>query len=297
MNTPIELKLDGITVGKILSFGYETSGIYMKKIITILRKVYHHTNTDYEKRYCGKIGYKTDFLTETQYSLLEKHDLVPNNFQERTHDMLVKEFLKLKNSNKLDLEFSSSLFIKGLSGDYPRYRQTLMSYWYINQIKEHKFKDSENTPCCMICGLPQKTTQDRTRNLFTYYLGHSWNESPEDFLDEINDILNYPKPIVNEKDKEFLIKLLKEINKADPEETPGSLEKRIAKLKLLPKTDKYKRYGILQTLAVIGVLPHKPEIANSQPTRSDIVLPLAGWRGELGVNFDKVFEIFNIRIN
>jgi len=47
-------------------------------------------------------------------------------------------------------------------------------------------------------------------------------------------------------------------------------------------------------LAVIGVLPSSPKY-DKQPVRSDIALPLAGWKGELGVNFDKANEVFKIK--
>ena len=265
-----------------------------KKAINILKKNYHHTNSDYETDYFGEIGYKTDFLTEEQHSILKQANLVPNNFQKLTHDALLKGFLEIKNSGKLSLDSSTSLFIKGLSGKFPRYRQTLMSVWYLCGIDNHKFEKSELKENCSICGLPKNTFEDRTHSLFTYYLGHSWNEMPAHFLGELQEISEMPKPRILEDEIEVFINLLKEINKADANETPGQLEKRIAKSKLLPKTNKYKRYGILQTLAVIGVLPSNSEFDN-QPIRSDIVLPLAGWQVELGVDFNKVTEIFKIK--
>ncbi|MFF4291927.1 hypothetical protein ACFY0R_42675, partial [Streptomyces sp. NPDC001633] len=80
--------------------------------------------------------------------------------------------------------------------------------------------------------------------------------------------------------------------------TPGQLEKSIARARLLPRTDKYQRYGILIALAELGVLPNTllpPSIdrfvsrtecqaayrrVRGAP-RSDITLPLAAWRGGL----------------
>ncbi|MFD2562878.1 hypothetical protein [Aquimarina rubra] len=265
------------------------------KAIGILKKVYHHANTDYETQYDGIVGYKTDFLSQEQWNILKENNLIPNKIEKWTHDDFINSFLKLKENKKLTLEFSKALFLKGITGDFPRYRQTLISFLYLQKVEEHTYIASKKYSGCAICGLPESTTEDSTHNLFTYYLGHSWNESPKHFAAELEDILQYPKPEIYEKDKELLVKLLLSIDDSDKNETPGQLEKRIAKEKLLPKTDKYKRYGILQTLAILGILPSNAEFDN-QPARSDIVLPLAGWRGELGVDFQKAIEIFELKV-
>ncbi len=263
------------------------------KAISILRKVYHYSNTDYETKYDGIVGYKTDFLTKDEWKILEDNNLIPNNISKHTHDSLMMEFLKLKKNEKLTKEFTTSLFLKGLTGEFPRFRQTLISYLYLQEITEHKYNPSEKYSGCSICKLPQETTMDRTHELYTRYLGHSWNEYPESFVAELEDILQYPIPEITKSDTDYLVKLLLSINNADENETPGQLEKRIGKEKLLPKTDKYKRYGILQALAILGILPSDKKLDN-QPSRSDIVLPFAGWKGKLGVDFDKAYEIFKI---
>ena len=265
------------------------------KVFGLLKKAYHHDNADYEKCYYGEVGRKTDFLTQEQSSLLKEAGLAPNNFKQLTHDGLIKGFLALQKSEKLSLAFCTTLFIKGLSGAYPRYRQTLMSYWFLNEVSAHKFKKLETTNACAICALPQTKVVDRTQTLLTYYRGHSWNERPAHFLAELQEITAVEIPELTESDVERFTSLLREIDKAETGETPGQLEKRIGKSKLLPKTDKYKRYGILQTLAVVGVLPSRSNF-DRQPARSDIVGPLSGWRGELGVDFDKANEVFNIKV-
>ncbi len=266
------------------------------RAISILKKVYHHTNTDYETQYKGIVGYKTDFLSEKEWSVLKKADLVPNKIEKYTHDGLVASFLKLGTNNKLTLDFAVNLFIKGLTGEFPRYRQTLISFLYLQNISEHTYMPSEDSRNCSVCGLPDEVTEDKTHNLYTYYLGHSWNEQPQCFVAELEDILQYSKSEMTEADKEILVKLLLLINQAHENETPSQLEKRIGKEKLLPKTDRYKRYGVLQTLAILGILPSEKERENLQPARSDIVMPLAGWRGRFGVNFKKAEEIFNITV-
>ncbi len=267
------------------------------KAIKILKKVYHHENTDYENEYdYGVIGHKTDFLTNEQKELLAKHNFLPNTMKKYTHDELVDEFLVLKKNKKLTLEFAKALFIKGLTGKVPRFRQTLISYLYLQEITKHEYKPHEKYSGCAICSLPKECTYDRMYWLINEYLGHSWNERPEGFLEELKDILQYEKPIITEKDEEYLIKLLLSISKAEENETPGQLEKRVGKEKLLPKTDKYARYGILQTLAILEILPSDEKLGERQPFRSDIVMPLSGWRGCLGVDFEKAKEVFNITV-
>lgn len=89
--------------------------------------------------------------------------------------------------------------------------------------------------------MPKKETLDKTEQLYGCY---SWNESPADFFIELEESLKFEQPEINESDEQKLVELLSLISKAEDHETPAQLEKRIAKHKVLPKTDKYQRYGI-----------------------------------------------------
>ncbi|MCP4131911.1 MAG: hypothetical protein GY754_13115 [bacterium] len=102
--------------------------------------------------------------------------------------------------------------------------------------------------------------------------------------------MSYEKPVTTKSEESKILELLNFISESEPNETPGKLEKRIAKHKILPKTDKYKRYGILLTLSECGILPNefippkydkfstKKEIRKASENlttshRSDIILP------------------------
>jgi len=237
---------------------------------------------------------------------LETIGLKPNNFETYEHDNALERLLGFHNSTKVSLDFAISLFYKGTTGAFPRGRQTLMSLLYVKHLKEHEYSGKEH---CEICGLPKSETTDKTHQLYTYYLGHSWNENPLSFLIELEEAQHFDKPEVTQADKQTLIDLLKFIALAEIDETPEKLEKRIASNKALPQTDKYKRYGILQTLAECGILPNKLisskydkfipqtecwEASRKLTTshRSDIVLPLGAWRGEYGVDWERYSEIF-----
>ncbi len=277
-----------------------------KKIIGILKKVYHYENGFYNSdldRHEHKIP---DSVTSKDLSLLIDNGLKPNNFETFEHDDSLQRLLKLKENPKLTLDFAKAMFLKGVTGEFPRGRQTLMSFIYIKNLYQHKFEGKET---CEISGLPKKKTLDKTSQLYTYYLGHSWNEMPIHYLIELEEILKYEEPKITKEDKDKLIELLDLISKSDLNETPGNLEKRIAKSKVLPKTDKYKRYGILLTLSECGILPNefitpaydkfltRKEVWKASENlttshRSDIVLPFGGWKGENKVNYKRYEEIF-----
>ena len=278
-----------------------------KKTLTILKKIYFHENGFYNsklKRHEHKIPAT---VTQADLELLDSKGLKPNNFETFYHDNSMDRLLKLRENKKLTLEFVTTMFLKGLTGEMPRGRQTLMSYLYIKHLSKHNFVGKDT---CEICGLPKVETEDKTDQLYTYYLGHSWNELPLHYLIELEEAITFDKPEITITDREKLDELLEFIAKADEKETPSKLEKRLASNKILDQTDKYKRYGILQTLAECGILPNKfiqPKYeeftsekdlwkASEKLTtsfRSDIILPLGGWKGENSVDIKRYKEIFN----
>jgi hypothetical protein len=277
-----------------------------KKVISLLKKIYYHENGFYNDVFDRHEHTIPSDVSNENISLLEKYGLKPNNFETFTHDEAIERFLKLKSNPKLTQEFVIAMFYKGITGDFVRGRQPLMSFIFLKHLQKHTFKGKKH---CEVCGLPAKVTEDKTHHLYTYYLGHSWNEFPLHWLIELEEILKYEQPEVTSQDKKCLLDLLKFIEKTDEKETAGQLEKRIASAKLLKDTDKYKRYGILETLAELGVLPNdliKPTYEGFSTyeecqeayrklkgsPRSDIVLPLGAWRGKNGVNWKRYQEIF-----
>jgi hypothetical protein len=277
-----------------------------KKKISLLKKVYYHENGFYNRAFDRHEHKIPSDVSNDDILLLDSVGLKPNNFETFTHDESIERFLKLKSNPKLTQEFVIAMFYKGITGEFVRGRQSLMSFIFLKHLQKHTFKGKEH---CEVCGLPAKVTEDKTHHLYTYYLGHSWNELPLHWLIELEEILKYEQPQATLQDKKCLLNLLKFIEKSDEKETAGGLEKRIASEKLLTNTDKYKRYGILETLAELGILPNdlikptfdgfstlKERIEASQKlkgsSRSDIVLPLGAWRGKNGVNWERYQEIF-----
>ncbi|MEP2669679.1 MAG: hypothetical protein ABJH04_11820 [Cyclobacteriaceae bacterium] len=277
-----------------------------KKILAILKKVYFHDNGFYNAELDRHEHRIPDSVGQSDLLLLKDNGFLPNEFETFEHDAALIRLLEFKKHPKLTLDFAKAMFLKGITGEFPRGRQTLMSFIYVKNLRKHEFEGKET---CEICGLPKKETIDKTNDLYGYYLGSSWNEIPIHHLIELDEIVKFDKPKVTKEDLNKLIGLLDSIAEADPKETPGNLEKRLAKNKMLPKTDKYQRYGILMTLAECGILPNdfilptydkfstRKEVWKAIENltishRSDIVLPLGGWKGKNGVDYNRYREIF-----
>lgn len=261
------------------------------KATRLLKQIYVHDNVNLEHRFEDIFGYHTDFLTAQDQALLVRTHLIPNQFKQFNHDDLVEAFLALKQHSKLNFDFVKVLFLKGLTGEFPRFRQTMISYFYLQALTAHDYEPSATHAHCQICGLPAHVNVDITNVLNTFYLGHAWNEMPAHFLVDLTEILDYPMPETTDHDMKHFKNLLFEISRADPDETASQLTKRLGQAKLLPKTDTYKRYGILQSLAVLGILPSSKEFS-AQSTSTEITYPLSGWRGCLGVDFEKADALF-----
>ncbi|HVI47833.1 MAG TPA: hypothetical protein VM802_23390 [Chitinophaga sp.] len=280
-----------------------------KKTFALLKQIYNNSNSFYNLEASRHEHRIPADITAEDIALLESKGYRPNHFYTLTHDEALARLLSVRDQHPQLPVLAAALFVKGITGEYIRGRQTLMSYLYVKHLSPHSFT---GTGSCVICGLPAGETIDFTEQLYRRYDGHSWNELPLHFLPELEEAVRFPLPELTVADKAKLTGLLTFIAEADNAETPGKLEKRIAAAKLLPLTDKYKRYGILQTLAECGILPNQlipPSFdafstrtehwaANKQLTtssRSDIILPLGGWKGAMGVNFDRYHEIFDVK--
>ncbi|HWV67474.1 hypothetical protein, partial [Chitinophaga sp.] len=155
-----------------------------KKILSILKKIYSHENGFYNPtldRHEHKIPAT---VTQADLETLRHSGFAPNQFETFDHDHALERLQTLQQHKKLTLHFAAALFLKGLTGEMPRARQTLMSYLYIKHLFKHPFS-GKNT--CEICGLPARETTDKTHQLYTYYIGHSWNEMPLHFLVELEE--------------------------------------------------------------------------------------------------------------
>lgn len=195
-----------------------------RKLLSVLKKLYHHGNRDYEIRHFGELGFKTDSLDPAELELLNQNGLMPTNFKAFTHDALLAEFLALKQNPKLTLDLCAKLFLKGITGEFPRGRQSLTSYAYLSNLGKHALVPSDthsNCSNCDVCGLPKSCAFDVTHALYTYHLGHSWNEQPQHFWADLVEVTGFDVPEIGKVELDILAKLLNAINDAEDNETPG----------------------------------------------------------------------------
>ncbi len=250
-------------------------------------------------------------MTDVDWAWLNSGEHAPNAFDSACHDELVAR-MRIAEEHVSWREALDGLIL-GCSGAWPRGRQTPISLAYAAHLEPHAFDPGDAEPApntiCQVCGLPMQATWDRTEDVFRLYWGYAWNEMPESYLPELEERSEAEMPEVGAADEAAFSALLTAIDQAPVGETPGQLESRLRKAKLLPGTEKYRRYGILSALAELGILPNvllectadgfvsrKTRLNAAHNVlgspRSDIVLPLAAWRGELRIDWDRVDALY-----
>ncbi|MGO4202987.1 hypothetical protein AB4Z09_14810 [Rhodococcus sp. TAF43] len=200
-------------------------------------------------------------------------------------------------ADSLDPDAVLAAFVAGL-GSAPRGRQTVISYGWA-QFLDTAPKGTGGIPDCGLDPLHDAGYDvDVTETLLRLALGWSWNELPEKYLPDLEAAVAEGLPLPNEEDRERVRALLDVVRAQPPGTRPSELEKAVARAKIVPGTDKYQRYGILIGLSEIGVLPspvlapmwdrfignterHAAYHSVQSGPRSDIPVPLAGWRGGL----------------
>lgn len=208
---------------------------------------------------------------------------------------------------RLEPDQVAAAFVAGVGGGHPRGRQILISYAWARHLSGAPRTDSGLPDC----GLAERSEVNFSDQALRLALGYVWNELPANFLPDLEAAAAQGLPSPSADDEAVFRRLIQVIGSQAPDTTPGELEKNLARLKLIPKSDKYARYGMLQALAEVGVIPnpildpswdrHIPyseRIAAHQQVkgspRSDIVLPLAGWRGAEGIDGARLQQVFGI---
>jgi len=147
----------------------------------------------------------------------------------------------------------AAAFVAGAGGSAPRGRQTLISYAWAIHLPQ-ALADSD--PALPDCGLSDPVRFDPTETLVRLALGWAWNELPENYLADLEAAARHGLPTPTADDVARFRGLIARIAEQPPQTTPGELEKVLAREKVVPRSDKYQRYGILQALAEAGVMPN-----------------------------------------
>lgn len=212
-------------------------------------------------------------------------------------------------ADRLDPDAVLGAFVAGVGASAPRGRQILISYAWARHLRTAP-RDPTGSPDC---GLTPVEHLDVTEKLVRIACGWAWNELPAGFVPDLEAAAT-GLPTPTDQDRAVLDALLALVAEQPDGTTPGQLERAVARARLLPRTDKYQRYGILIGLAELGVLPN-PALAPSYDRfvsqaerhlasrrlrgspRSDITLPLAAWRGGVdAVRAERLRHAFDSRV-
>lgn len=244
----------------------------------------------------GTTHYSNDGLSNAEILTLEQSGYPVNQIIKYNHDECINAYKMLLEHPHLSIENLISAYICGFSS-FPRGRQPILSYLFAQAVPEHKIVSEGDV--CPVCSIRRNVWIEKGHKIFSCYAGSVWNERWCGNLVELEEFTAISPCTPTPEDISILISLIDMIRQAPQDETPGKLEQRIKKAKIIPNYEKYSFRGQLMVLAELGIMPnpyvkplydgftHFTDICSVKypgSTRSDIMLPLAGWRGENSIN-------------
>ena len=244
----------------------------------------------------GTTHYSNDGLSNAEILTLEQSGYPVNQIIKYNHDECINAYKMLLEHPHLSIENLISAYICGFSS-FPRGRQPILSYLFAQAVPEHKIVSEGDV--CPVCSIRRNVWIEKGHKIFSCYAGSVWNERWCGNLVELEEFTAISPCTPTSEDISILISLIDMIRQAPQDETPGKLEQRIKKAKIIPNYEKYSFRGQLMVLAELGIMPnpyvkplydgftHFTDICSVKypgSTRSDIMLPLAGWRGENSIN-------------
>lgn len=253
--------------------------------------------------------YALDHLSHVELDYLRSSGYPVNEIVEYSHDECVQGYKELLCHMNLTLENLLAAYLCGFSS-VPRGRQPLLSYLFARAVPEHAFTPFEKGgSICAVCSMSEHIWIQKGEEIFRKYWGYSWNEMWDKSIVDLCEFSELPPCEPTEEDIQVFCAVIELIRTAPMGETPGKLEQRIRKAKIVPKYEKYRFRGQLLTLAELGILPNpyvKPlydgfvsfqqrcQISHDIPgsARSDIVMPLSGWRGDDPIDEDRLCLLF-----
>ena len=288
------------------------------RLLKILKKVYFKKKYVQDGPYLRQIdcgdrfdpdtmttNYSTDTLNPSDQAFLIKSCYPVNEIVYHTHDQCVDRSKYIIQAGDVTLEKCLLAFICGFES-FPRGRQPILSYLFARALPVHKFNEDGY---CPICSLKKDNWLQYGEEIFRLYYGYSWNESWENCVIDLEEFSKLPLCQPTGNDISIFKSVIESIRNAPAMETPGRLEQRIRSAKIVPGYEKYRFRGQLIALAELGVMPNafiKPLYDGFtafeercmigqkviKNFRSDIPLPLAGWRGDNPIDEVRLNELF-----
>ncbi|PWW43873.1 hypothetical protein [Paenibacillus pabuli] len=284
-----------------------------KKCMRVLKKLYLHTNGDYDRAREVMI-YQTDTLTAAEQELLTAQGWVANDLELIHHDDILQQLIAIQQNERLSWSTITQAFIASVGGSYPRGISTLASYHMMIHSQMHAYEETEQFLACRVCGFSHSDEGWKNLSIIRYALHQGYDYSGTSVgayadLTEFVTLLEQGPIKPTPEDIRTFNQLLYMLDQADAEESPGKFEKRLTAEKLV-KGHAGIRRSILQALSRVGVLPNQVlslntdhwtnnehilngelQLSNTKG-RSDMQMPWAGWQGKLGVDWDKARKLF-----
>jgi hypothetical protein len=237
------------------------------------------------------------------------------------HDSTISQLLQLGQRSDIKARVTE-LFISALATGQRRAITPIVAFYSSKNLCEHEWQPfvydqkkryySPDEVPCAICGLVKEENTDRETIIADLISGRCNLATSYDHLIDLNDIDNIHLEFESAHSK-TLHQLLTHIECAPSGEVPSDLEKRIAKSKILPKSNLASRLWTLRILSELGVMHNRiypgysgalssysftkravweQEMHDKSPSRSDPVWPLSIWRGGDGVNWKIARMVF-----
>lgn len=269
------------------------------KLLKVLKKFYVNENRKHS----------LDFLSEKDKAYLVSTGYPAKGIIEYTHDECIKAYKDLLDHPNLTMENLVAAYVCGFSS-FPRGRQPILSYLFAKAVPVHELTNPYgNDDTCSVCTIPAIRNVCLGEEIYRKYAGYSWNEYWSDFIASLQEFAELEPCTPTDEDIKIFNGVIDLIRKAPAKETPGKLEARIKQSKIVPGYEKYRFRGQLMTLAELGVMPNpyiKPlydgftsygernQISKRVPgsIRSDVILPLSGWRGDDPIDEERLELLF-----
>ncbi|MFS0868342.1 hypothetical protein [Paenibacillus xylanilyticus] len=284
-----------------------------KKSMKVLKKLYLHSNGEYDREREVMI-YQTDTLTAAEQDLLITHGWVPNDLELISHDEIIHKLITLQQNEHLSWSAVTNAFVAGVGGSFPRGITTLGSYHMMIHMQEHSYEQAERFLSCKFCGFSHSNESWENLSSIRHALHQGYDYSGTSLgaytdLTELASLFEQGTVTPSDEDVHTFNQLLRSLDQAESDESPGKYEKRLTAEKLVKGHGGIRR-SILQSLSRVGILPNQvlslganhwtniEELQNAElllsntKGRSDMEMPWAGWQGKLGVDWDKARKLF-----
>lgn len=276
----------------------------------ILRKLYKHENSQYDGQREVSL-YNADALSIKELDALSQINWQLNAIESfSSHTEIMDKLQSLKEDVSLTRQRCLDSFIAGVGGSYLRGRSVLSAFHKLHNLPLHSYHEKPQFVCCWVCS-DQNKIRHINDSYFQYclYSGNAYTSNASYAFLNLKHLITVEPVSPTDNDKNVFNQLLNLLRSAPEDETPGRFEKRLTESKLI-SGNKYTQRGILDSLALIGVIPNQfvplsldswtdfGDIAsvenklNNTKSRSDMEMPWAGWKGIFKIDEEKVADYF-----